>query len=217
MSDYFRKKYSLVIVDYGVGNLLSIQRAFEYLDIKAQISSDPDVITKGEKIVLPGVGAFPHAMKCIRDQKIDSAILDAVNKGTYLMGICLGMQMLLSDSNEMEFTSGLDLIKGSVIPIEWPDKNKFEIKIPHIGWGKLRIKEGTGNPLLSGIIEGDSVYFLHSYKAIPHIQDTISANVIYSDIEIPSLLWRDNLFGCQFHPEKSGPVGLKILKNFINL
>ncbi|WP_438978897.1 imidazole glycerol phosphate synthase subunit HisH [Polynucleobacter sp.] len=217
MSDFSSKNYSLVIVDYGAGNLLNIQRAFEYLGVRAQISSDPNIIAMGEKIVLPGVGAFPAAMKHIHDLNIDSAIIEAVHKGAYLMGICLGMQMLLSNSHEMGFTSGLNLIEGSVIPIEGYEKSKFEIKIPHIGWEKLRIKEGIKNPLLNGVMEGESAYFLHSYKAVPLNTDAISANALYSGIEIPSLLWSNNIFGCQFHPEKSGPVGLKVIKNFISL
>lgn len=217
MSDYTSKNQTIVIVDYGAGNLLSIERAFEFLGAIALVSSDPKVIASADKIVLPGVGAFPAAMMRIRESEIDLAINEAVTKGAYVLGICLGMQMLLSSSYEMVLTPGLSLINGSVIPIEGFENPSAELRIPHVGWAKIRLQNGSKNPLLNGVVDGESFYFLHSYKASPSDLAVISADVLYSGCEIPALLSVGNIFGCQFHPEKSGPVGLRVIKNFIDI
>ena len=210
----------IVVVDYGLGNLKSVSRAIEYCDGKPEISSDPKIIASAKKIILPGVGAFGEGMKRLKELHLDRAIKEAVENGSYLLGICLGMQMLLDDSEEFGLQEGLGLIKGSVKKIEFTDDfGRSNRKIPHIGWSPIFCNPKRGNwsdSILSNIPEGSSVYFVHSYKASPINDAEIIAISNYDGVKISAVVGNENVLGMQFHPEKSGPVGLQMIKNYLD-
>lgn len=195
-----------VIVDYGVGNLFSLLSSFSAVGEKAVISSDKAVIDTADRIVLPGVGAFFDAAKKLRECGLDKAVISAANKGVPLLGICLGMQLLFDRSYEYGVHDGLGLISGEVKQID----GKGVLKIPHIGWNSLRFTGNNG--LFKYINDGDYVYFVHSFAA-QGCNDSVIAVTEYGE-NITAAVAKNNVFGCQFHPEKSGDVGLKILKAF---
>ena len=198
----------IAIIDYGAGNLFSVQNALNFLGIENIITKDKADIEKADKLILPGVGAFPDAMKMLSDAGLVDVIKEQV-KTKPLMGICLGMQMLFEKSYEFGETEGLGLIPGTVELM----KPENDLLIPHIGWNALEKNEEC--PLLQNVEEGDYVYFVHSFAAV-----TDSKNVAaYCDygMKVPGLVAKDNVYGCQFHPEKSGKTGLDILKNFAML
>lgn len=198
----------LSIVDYGMGNLRSVQKAFEYIGARAVITSNIEEIKESSGIVLPGVGAFPDAMKNLKSLKLDEILVKEADKGKPLIGICLGMQLLFDESEEIELTKGLGLIKGKV------KKFEVDLKIPQIGWNSLTIQKQCD--ILKGIGEGKYVYFVHSYYAELLKEENLNAYCNYG-IRVPSLVSRDKVFGLQFHPEKSGEVGIAMLKNFWEL
>lgn len=196
----------IAVIDYGAGNLFSVKNALDYLGIQSCITKDKEVIKNSDKMILPGVGAFPSAMEKLGETGlIDTIKAEAQQKP--LLGICLGMQMLFEKAYEFEETEGLGLIKGKVDKIIAPGYN-----IPHMGWNKL-VKLNDCE-LLNGVGE-DYVYFVHSYKAFCDDKD-ISAYVEYCD-RVPALVHSNKVYGAQFHPEKSGAIGLRILKNFSEL
>ena len=194
------------IVDYGVGNLFSLKSSFAVLGEEVEICSTASRLAEADRIVLPGVGAFGDAIKKLVDSGLADAVKEEVKKGKPLLGICLGMQLLFDDSYEYGYHKGLGLIKGSVKPLA--DYISPDLKIPHIGWNALTIKE---NPLFKYIKNGDFVYFVHSYAAMDC--DSVIATAEYG-IDVTAAVSDGVVFGCQFHPEKSGEVGLKILKAF---
>lgn len=194
----------IAIIDYGMGNLRSVQKAFEYLGFEAQVTDDVKVMERADKLVLPGVGAFSDAIKTIRDKGFDKTIYNAVDKKTPFLGICLGMQMVFDKSYEYGEYEGLGLIKGEIKLL--PDN----VKKPHIGWNDLHIK--MESPLFEGLPENPYVYFVHSYY-LETDAPVVSATTYYGK-EIQVAVQKDNIFALQFHPEKSGDVGLQILKNF---
>lgn len=196
----------ITIIDYGAGNLFSVQNALNYLGIENMVSKDAKDIETADALILPGVGAFPKAMKMLDNTGLISVIKENIKKKP-LLGICLGMQMLFEESEEFETTKGLGFIEGKI------DKIVCPYKIPHMGWNSLEITQDS--PLLKGLKEGDSVYFVHSFMAYTD-EKNISAQCDYG-IKVPALVERGNVFGAQFHPEKSGETGLKILKNFYEL
>ncbi len=201
----------IAIIDYGVGNLFSLTSSFEYVGENIIVTSSPDEIKKADKIILPGVGAFGDAIKKLKDTGLDKIVIEEAQKGKYLMGICLGMQLLFEKSYEYGEHNGLGLLKGSVVPMEnYVDK---KLKIPHIGWNALDIKKE--NPLFKYLKSGDCVYFVHSYFATD-CQESLLATTEYGK-ELTAAVAYGNVMGCQFHPEKSGDVGLKILKAFCEL
>ena len=200
----------IVIVDYGVGNLFSLKSSCEALGADITVSSDADVIARAEKIILPGVGAFGDAIAKLRESGLDAVLKREVAKGKKLLGICLGMQMLFERSLEYGEWEGLGFLKGSVVPMQ--GKIPSELMIPHIGWNAL-IKKRE-HPLLSGVKEGDCVYFVHSFYA-EGCEDSLIATAEYGK-ELTAMVARDNVAGAQFHPEKSSAVGLSILKAFID-
>ena len=200
----------IVIVDYGVGNLFSLKSSFEALGADITVSSDADVIARAEKIILPGVGAFGDAIAKLRESGLDEVLKKEVARGKKLLGICLGMQMLFERSLEYGEWEGLGFLKGSVVPMQ--GKIPAELMIPHIGWNAL-IKKRE-HPLLSGVKEGDCVYFVHSFYA-EGCEDSLIATAEYGR-ELTAMVARDNVAGAQFHPEKSSAVGLSILKAFID-
>ncbi|WP_445781338.1 imidazole glycerol phosphate synthase subunit HisH [Shewanella sp.] len=210
-------KNEVMIIDYGVGNLLSVQRGLEHCGAKVILSSDPEVIRTARRVVLPGVGAFANAMEALDRLDLISVIHEIAQRKTPLLCICLGMQLLLDESHEFGITAGLGIIPGQVVPVPAHTTSGVMQKIPHIGWSELHAVEDQSNwekTVLSDINKGDSAYFVHSYMAIPKYSYHRIADCLYGGHKIPSVIGFENIIGCQFHPEKSGQVGLKILQRF---
>ena len=199
----------IAIIDYGVGNLFSLTSSFKAIGEEVIITSDVEIIKKADKLILPGVGAFGDASKKLFDSGLDKVVLEEVKKGKPLLGVCLGMQMLFDKSYEFGEYDGLGLINGKVVYIDLPN----DYKIPHIGWNALHFKKQS--PILKYIEENDFVYFVHSYHAVD-CEESLVATTDYGR-EITAIVQSGNVFGCQFHPEKSGDVGLKILKAFAEI
>lgn len=197
------------IIDYGVGNLFSLRSSLDAIGEAVIVSSDPEVLRKADHILLPGVGAFEDAVKKLRDSHLDEMVFEAVQEGKPLMGICLGMQMLFEKSFEYGEHQGLGLLKGEVIPMAGLIPK--ELKIPHMGWNALNITQLNGK-LFRNTKEGDYVYFVHSYFA-HGCEDSLAAQTEYGKW-LTAAVEKDNVFGCQFHPEKSGEAGLNILRAF---
>lgn len=198
----------IAIVDYGVGNLFSLCSSFKAIGAEVTVTSDPDVIRNADKIILPGVGAFGDAIRKLNDTGLDKIIIEEAKKGKKLMGICLGMQLLFEKSYEYGEHKGLGLLKGSVVPME--NRIPKELKIPHIGWNGLHFCKT--HPLFKYIKEEDCVYFVHSYY-VEDCFDSLLATAEYGR-ELTAAVVKDNVAGMQFHPEKSGNVGLNILRAF---
>lgn len=196
------------IIDYGVGNLFSVCSSLDRIGESARIVKTEKEIESSDRIILPGVGAFGDAASKLRASGLDKVIIREAENGKPLMGICLGMQLLFDKSYEYGEHEGLGLIPGNVVAFE--GKIPSDLKIPHIGWNALQFK--SNSPLFKYINDGDFVYFVHSYFATDCLKNTI-ATAEYG-IDVTAAVEKDNIFGCQFHPEKSGDVGLKILKGF---
>lgn len=199
----------IAIIDYGVGNLFSLKSSFCAIGADAIVTDDKDIIRSSDRIILPGVGAFSDAIAKLRATGLDEILLDEAGKGKPVMGICLGMQMLFEKSFEYGEHKGLGLLGGNVISME--GKLSSELKIPHIGWNSLRFVQ-KDCPLFKYIKEGDCVYFVHSYYA-DDCKKSLAATTDYGR-ELTAAVAYKNIFGCQFHPEKSGAVGLNILRAF---
>jgi glutamine amidotransferase len=198
----------IAVIDYGVGNLFSLTSSLKMIGAKSIVTSDPNEIKKADKIILPGVGAFGDAIKKLRDLSLDKIIIEEAKNGKPIMGICLGMQLLFEKSYEYGEHNGLGLLKGSVVPMQGVIPS--ELKIPHIGWNALNIKKE--HPIFKYVKENDYVYFVHSYYA-SGCEDSLLATSEYG-IPITAAVAKGNVTGMQFHPEKSGEVGLAILKAF---
>lgn len=194
----------IAVIDYGAGNLFSVGNALEYLSLRSTFTRDPSEIRAADKIILPGVGAFPDAMKMLEEAGLIAVLQEEAVKKPFL-GICLGMQMLFETGMEFGETKGLGLLPGTVQALEAPGR-----KIPHMGWSQLKLLNPC--PLSQGIEEGDMVYFVHSFRA-ETTDDCISMYTEYGE-RIPAMVWNGQVYGTQFHPEKSGTVGLSILRNF---
>ncbi|MFL5340842.1 MAG: imidazole glycerol phosphate synthase subunit HisH [Gemmataceae bacterium] len=201
----------IVIVDYGMANLRSVQKAFEHVGQPAVIANDPERLAAAKKLVLPGVGAFCDGIAQLRSSGLTEPIFDHVRAGRPLLGICLGLQFLFSRSHEDGLFSGLDLFKGDVVRFA----NQPGLKVPHMGWNQLRFRK-KNCPLFHGLSNGDAVYFVHSYYAAPQSADLVAAEADYPT-PFAAAVWQDNVFATQFHPEKSQAVGLTMLKNFSEL
>ncbi|NPA66854.1 MAG: imidazole glycerol phosphate synthase subunit HisH [Epsilonproteobacteria bacterium] len=199
------------IVDYNMGNLASVINAFAKLGIKASVESDPQKFKNYDKLILPGVGAYADAMEHLKERDMIEAIKEYAASGNYMMGICLGMQLLLESSEEFGYNEGLGLIEGKVIHF---DSSRFEqkLKIPHMGWNRMFTKE---HPLFEGLDENHYLYFVHSYHAVVPTQYSIG-KTIYG-YEFDSAIAKENILGIQPHPEKSHKNGLAIIENFIKL
>ncbi len=200
----------IAIIDYDAGNLKSVEKAFAYLGVEAMITRDREAILQADKVILPGVGAFGMAMEKLHRYHLVDTIKEVADSGKPLFGICLGLQLFFESSDENEGVEGLSLMKGKILRI--PDKEG--LKIPQIGWNDLTVRPDSR--LFHGIEKGSYVYFVHSYYLKAAIESDVAATTEYSTC-IHAAVERDNLFACQFHPEKSGEVGLKILKNFADL
>lgn len=197
------------IIDYGVGNLFSLKCSFEAIGESAFVSGDAAELAKADKLILPGVGAFGDAADKLRASGLDEFVIRQAGKGVPLLGICLGMQLLFEKSYEYGEHRGLGLLKGSVVPME--GRIDPSLKIPHMGWNALKFHKSE-SALFSKIKEGDHVYFVHSFFA-EGCEDSLAASAEYS-IPVCAAVEKGNVYGCQFHPEKSGSVGLNILRGF---
>lgn len=199
------------IIDYGVGNLFSLRSSLRAIGINADYTGNPAEIRKADKLILPGVGAFRDAREALRSTGLDRVVQEEAGKGKPLMGICLGMQMLFDRSYEYGEYEGLGLIPGEIVPME--GRIPKDLPIPHIGWNELMLKQPS--PLMKNTANGDYVYFVHSYYAETPTEYVI-ATTDYG-VEMTAAVQKDNVYGCQFHPEKSSEVGLSILKAFCEL
>ena len=208
---------NIVIIDYGVGNILSIKNAVSFNGFDTIVTSDPEKIKKASHIILPGVGAYPSAIKKLKKMNLFDSIKEAKENNSYILGICLGMQLLFSSSEEFEFTEGLDLIKGDIIKLKSKNKNS-NLKLPNIGWRSLEKGFQKQNlSILKDVPSDSKFYFVHSF-ALANYQKEISViHTKYMNIKFPAVVNFKNIFGCQFHPEKSRLQGLKIIKNFLSL
>ncbi len=195
------------IIDYGMGNLRSVQKALETVGIEAEVTDDPGQVIKASGVVLPGVGAFEDAIVNLRKKGMDNAIRDVVQGGTPFLGICLGMQLLFSESEENGIHRGLDLIPGRVI------RFSDDEKVPHMGWNQL--EQVRPSAIYSNIPDQTYFYFVHSYYCLPEGDETIGTSSY--GVSFPAAIQKGNLLGVQFHPEKSSTMGLRLLKNFAGL
>ncbi|MGO9468962.1 MAG: imidazole glycerol phosphate synthase subunit HisH [Isosphaeraceae bacterium] len=198
----------IVIIDYGMGNLRSVQKAIEAVGSSAKITSDPEEVYRASKVILPGVGAFADAMAELTRSGLGESFCEAVKAGKPCLGVCLGLQLLFDLSLEDGEHAGLALLPGRVVRFA----ARPGLKVPHMGWNTLTIRRPA--PLLAGLPPEPSVYFVHSYHAVPDNPDDIAALADYPD-PFPAVVWRDNLTACQFHPEKSQTIGLAMYANFV--
>ncbi len=196
----------IAIIDYGSGNLRSVEKGFLKVGVKTVVTNKPEIIDKADGVVLPGVGAFKDCMRELTSLKLREAVVDAIRKGKPYLGICLGLHVLFSESEEFGKCKGLDVFSGKVV--RFPESR---LKVPHMGWNEIQIQKR--NPLLEGIADREYFYFVHSFYIIPDDDFIISTTTDYG-INFTSMIWKDNVFATQFHPEKSQRVGLNILKNF---
>jgi glutamine amidotransferase len=200
---------SVVIIDYGMGNLRSVEKALEAVGGRPEISGDPDAVAKSRRLILPGVGAFGDAMRNLHAGSLDGAILAAINRGTPLLGLCLGLQLLFSESEEFGHHIGLGLIPGKVRRLDRPG-----LRVPHVGWNQ--VESLANDPLLTGIAEGSYFYFVHSYFVEPEDARDVLSLTHYGD-RFCSIARRANVWGAQFHPEKSQEAGRQLLRNFLGI
>ena len=199
-------KNMIAIVDYGMGNLRSVEKGFLKVGIDVVVTNKPEIIKKADGIVLPGVGAFKDCMRELSNLRLTDAIVNAIRNGKPYLGICLGLQVLFSESEEFGRCRGLDIFRGKVVRFQ-----NGNLKIPHMGWNELTIQKQ--NPLLNGIKDKTYFYFVHSFYVAPEDSSIIAATTDYG-INFTSMIYSGNIFATQFHPEKSQRVGLTILKNF---
>ncbi len=202
------KKPSIVIVDYGMGNLRSVEKAFEKAGARVHVSSRPGDVKRADKVVLPGVGAFGHAMRELKLRDLVEPVLEKIGEGAPFLGLCLGLQLLF-DSSEEAREKGLGVLPGKVL------RFRGSMKIPHMGWNQLT-RTQKNNPLFKGSREGDYFYFVHSYYAAPKEKSICAATTDYG-IQFCSAVWKENVFATQFHPEKSQAAGQVLIKNFVRI
>ncbi|AJQ58174.1 imidazole glycerol phosphate synthase subunit HisH [Bacillus thuringiensis] len=194
----------IAIIDYGMGNIRSVEQALKYIGAEHIVTSDKEEILRSDGVILPGVGAFPKAMEVLEERDLVCVLKEVCDIGKPLLGICLGMQLLFERSEELKGCSGLGLLPGEI------RKLKVSYKIPHMGWNELRKEREF--PLWNGLVDGSFVYYVHSYYA--DCPDEIVCGVSDYGMQVPGFVAKGNVFGAQFHPEKSGEIGMQILKNF---
>ena len=210
----------VAVIDYGMGNLLSVRRGLEHCGASVRVTADAGAILSATKVVLPGVGAFADGMAELRRQGLDVVVREAVDRGVPLLGICLGMQMLLDESEEFGITAGLGLIPGRVVSVPSTAADGHPQNIPHVVWNALVLPQGRESwtaTLLQEVKPGEAVYFVHSFMANPADPGHRIADCLYGGMPVSAVIGRGNVHGCQFHPEKSGEVGLKVLRRFLTL
>ncbi len=195
----------IVIVDYGMGNLRSVEKGFKKVGVEAKVTSSPRDVDDASAVVLPGVGAFRDCIRNLTDLSLTEAIAKSIRKGKPYLGICLGLQVLFSESEEFGRCKGLDILRGKVV--------RFQIseKVPHMGWNNVKLIKRP--PRLSSVPDDSFFYFVHSYYVVPDDRDVIAATTDYG-VTFTSMIWKDNVFATQFHPEKSQSLGLKVLSGF---
>jgi len=203
---------SIAIIDYGMANLRSVQKAFEHVGTHAQIISTPQEIEQADKIVLPGVGAFQDAIRTLREKELAEPIVRHIQRGKPFLGICLGLQMLFDVGYEDGEHRGLGVLKGKCVRFDVDET--MGLKVPHMGWNQLNVRKPS--PILRDLPAGCGVYFVHSYHVVPDDQSVIATTTDYGQPFVSSV-WRDNLVATQFHPEKSQKVGMQILANFAEM
>lgn len=208
------------IIDYGSGNLLSVRRAFEFCGAAVEVTVDPEAVRTAERLVLPGVGAFGDCMDSLKAKGLDQAIREFVSRGRPFIGVCVGMQVLFEQGDEFGPHDGLGLVPGTVGPIPPVTTEGVPHKLPHIGWSSLFPPEGETDvcwrgTVMDGVQTEDAVYFAHSYMATVRDSERLLARTIYGGHSIPAVVRRDNVTGLQFHPEKSGQIGLRIVRNYL--
>jgi glutamine amidotransferase len=211
------KNETVAIIDYGVGNLFSVHKAFSKIGVNSFITSNPQEIVNSSKVVLPGVGAFKNGMSKLIEADLLNIVKDVANSGKPLLGICLGAQMLLDSSKEFGDTLGLGLIRGKVTEIPKLSNSGERIRVPNIGWNNLCYPRGSSSikgTVLDSIPETSMTYFVHSFMMTPDDPDNRIADIDYEGIRISAAIKSGNITGTQFHPEKSGTIGLQILRNF---
>jgi len=202
----------IAVVDYGMGNLRSVQKALEKVGYTARVTSNPQQISDARSVVLPGVGAFKDCIHNLEKLNLIEPILQAIGSGKPFLGICLGLQVLFTESDEFGKTPGLNLIKGTVVHFSQKDSSpEGRLKIPHMGWNTLSFQKNI--PVFNGVEDGAFFYFVHSYYVKPEDKDVIATTTSYG-VDFTSSIQKDNIIACQFHPEKSQQVGLHVLKNF---
>jgi glutamine amidotransferase len=210
----------VTVIDYGMGNLLSVANAFNWCGAEVRVSDRREHIVDADLLVLPGVGAFAKAMEQLRETGLDEAIQEYAKKERPFLGICLGMQMMLAESKEFGQHEGLGLIDGTVEPIPHTDTDGNPHKIPHIGWAEISRCEGGDSwegTLLEQTAQGTPFYFVHSFTAFPESQQNRLADTAYNGRQVSAVIRKGSLYGCQFHPEKSGEKGLELIKTFLRL
>jgi imidazole glycerol-phosphate synthase subunit HisH len=206
---------SVTIVDYGRGNLFSVGRAFEQAGADVVMTNDARVIADAARVVVPGVGAFGDAMNELSDRDLIEPLKSYAGTGLPMLGVCVGMQILFDSGEEFGENAGLGLLPGSVTPIA--GRSGVRLKIPHIGWNRLIPATSWDGTILSGLGDDPYCYFVHSFAAVPENPSDLLSQSVYGDVTLTAAVRRGNVWGCQFHPEKSGPTGLKIISNFLEL
>ncbi len=205
----------IAIIDYGMGNLRSVQKGFERVGHEAVVTSDPRTILSASRVVLPGVGAFPDCMRNLREYGLIDVVKQSIAAGKPFLGICLGLQLLFTESEEFGISKGLDIIKGRVIRFKGAafetSSKGGTLKVPHMGWNSIAVKRRP--PALADVPDNSYVYFVHSFHVVPEDRGVIATSTSYG-VEFVSSIWKDNIFAVQFHPEKSQTLGLSILKCF---
>lgn len=209
----------VAVIDYSMGNLQSVSRALEHCGAQVEITSEPKAILEADRVVLPGVGAFVAGMAALKARGLDAVIREVADSETPLLGICLGMQMLMEESEEFGFTQGLGLIPGRVVEIPATTASGETIKRPHIGWNELVFpnqQKSWDGSLLRKTPAGTAMYFVHSFMADPTFPEDRLADCLYGGVPIVAAIHHDQVTGCQFHPEKSGESGLEVLRVFLS-
>lgn len=216
---------TVAIIDYGMGNLFSVKHALNQVGLEGTITASPEEILKSDAVILPGVGAFGDAMEALRNLNLINVLKEVVASDVFLIGICLGLQLLMSESFEFGHHKGLDLIKGQVIRFDHPKEDSRELKIPHVGWNCIYRDESNKtfqgdlwkNSPLEGLPDGEFMYFVHSLIVLPEDKSSVLSTSRYGQIDFCSSLRYRNIFACQFHPERSGPQGLRIYRTIASL
>ena len=205
----------IAVIDYGRGNLFSLSRALEHVGARHRVTADPEAVATAEGLVLPGVGAFGDAMAALARSDLIDAITDAARRGTPLLGICLGMQLLFRSSSEFGRHFGLDLIPGTVERLPRGRGGREDLRIPNVGWRKPAL--WRDDPLTAGVTQGQMFYFVHTYVARPDDPETVVATIPVNGLDAAIMVRRGNVVGCQFHPEKSAAPGLGLLKRYVDV
>ncbi|NCO67177.1 MAG: imidazole glycerol phosphate synthase subunit HisH [Nitrospirae bacterium CG_4_10_14_0_8_um_filter_41_23] len=195
----------IAIVDYGMGNLRSVEKGFLKVGLNARVVSDPRAVDNAQGVVLPGVGAFRDCMKNLKGMSLIESVVRSIRKGKPYLGICLGLQVLFTESEEFGIHKGFDILKGKVVRFQ------INLKVPHMGWNNVKIQRRP--PIFDGIQDKAFFYFVHSFYVVPDDNDVVATTTDYG-ITFASMVWKENIFATQFHPEKSQETGLRILKNF---